>query len=175
VAPEMRSDAELLSTFLDDPPMVSANPASTFVTPLSVKLIAHWTGLSAQTISDYRTGKTNIPVDFWRRILEHWYDPRVVRLLIPDAYLAEIIPLAQTIPDAGSGWFREIMQAERAHYETQIYLADILADGRVDETDAASIQAYDDAFHSHRHREALLHRAILTKFTRSVAAKGARA
>ena len=172
MANEMRTDAELLDALLNEASILidqNHNRAHSF----NVKVVAHWTGLSVQTISDYRTGKTNIPVDFWRRILEHNFDMRIVRLLIPDAYHADITPLTAGPPRTGPQWFRQAVEAEGKHHEQQVYLAEILADGRVDETDAATIQAYDDAFFVHRQRDALLHRAIVTEYRRAVARKEA--
>lgn len=166
---DMRADAELLNAMLNDAPLIHLDDGATVA--LSAKLIAHWTDRATQTISDYRTGKLNIPVDFWRALLSHYFDMRIVQLILPGGYSAEVHSHGEYIPLTGPQWFREAILAEREHHEQSMYLADILADGRVDETDAQTIKGYDDAFHAHRHREALLHRAILTAYRRNQLAR----
>ena len=164
-------DADLLNTLLNEaPPFVDHNGCPN---SLNAKLIAHWTDHALQTVSDYRTGNLNIPVSFWRRILIHYMDARILALLIPDGYAFEVTPLNPATARTGPEWFSEAVKAEGAYHKQMMYVAAILEDGKVDESDAVVVQAFDDAYHAHRQRDAELHRDIVHQYKRAVAAKGA--
>ncbi len=165
---EMRRDAELLGELLDKADSVVDRAICRNVT-FSVKVIAHWTGFSVKTISDYRIGKTNIPVDFWRRILEHHFDIRIVRLLVPDVIDFEVACTKYNVPDTTLDFFRKALQAEAAHHEAMKRVADILADNRINELDEHSINLYDASYHDHRQLEFELHRSIIARFNMSMA------
>lgn len=167
----MRRDADLLDTLLNEaPPFVDHNGCPRSV---NAKLIAHWTDRALQTVSDYRTGKLNIPIDFWRCILVHYMDARIFALLMPDGYAFEFTPLNPATARTGPEWFSEAVRAEGAYHKQMTYVAQILEDGKVDESDAVVVQAYDDAYHAHRQRDAELHQAIVHQYERAVAAKEA--
>jgi hypothetical protein len=162
---------DLLVHLTDDCPVVfdrrSGGPVS-----LTAKVIARWTDRSLQTISDYRTGKTNIPVEFWRRVLEHYFDARIIALLVPDCLHWEAFDHDHLV-DTAPAFFRQAIAAEGAHHEQMKYVADILGDGRVDELDAGTIQKFSDAYVAHRTRDAQLHRSIIAAFHRSREKAGA--
>jgi len=164
---EMRTDAELLNVLLNEAPMV-AEQRTGHTQALSAKLIGYWTGRAVQTVSDYRTGKLNIPIDFWRRILDHYLDMRIVRLLISDLYIVEVTPHVAPPPPVGVEWFHQAVEVIGTFHAQQKSLADIIADGKVDASDAAAVAAYDRAFHEHRATEAALHRATLAAFENSL-------
>lgn len=172
MAREMRSDADLLNTLLNEGPII-LDRVTRHAAALSTKVIAHWTDRSIQTVSDYKNGKLNIPVDFWRRVLEHHMDERITALIVPDTCEFELVATDTLDPTTGPQWFREAIQGEGEHHEQQKYLAEILADGRVDELDTASVQGYHDAYHRHRQRDAALHRAIIRQYQRALARKEA--
>ena len=167
---EMRTDAELLGTILNEAPVVrDRQTGRPFV--LSAKVLAGWTGRSIQTVSDYRIGKTNIPVDFWKLLLTRFIDNRILALFTPGDMDIEMHSIPACRHETASAFFIETLKAEREHSEMQQWIAEILADGQVDELDASTIQKYDDAYHVHRVRDAALHRGILTRFNRAMAAR----
>ena len=174
MATEMRADADLLNVLLNETPLVVDRITGRSVA-VNAKMVAHWTDRSIQTVSDYRIGKLNIPVCFWRRILEHYLDSRIAGLIIPDTCEYDVQALDGTDPVTGPQWFREAITAEGEHHEQQKHLADILADGRVDELDSSSVQAYDDAYRRHRMRDAMLHQGIIRRYKRAVAVREAEA
>lgn len=169
---EMRSDAELLNAILNDADCVRDRQTGR-VRVLSAKLLAAWTGRSVQTVSDYRVGKTNIPIDFWKLLLTRVIDTRVLALITPGDMSIEMNSIPACQHETASAFFIESLKAEQEHSEMQQRIAEILADGQVDELDAATVQQYDDTYHAHRLRDAALHRGILAKFNRSVAIRGA--
>lgn len=160
---EMRTDVELLIALCDGGPAVVDRRTGRPLT-INAKALSLWSGLSVQTISDYKTGKYNIPISFWRSVLEHHADPRVIALAMPDDMTAHEISVALAVVPSAPEFFRESVKACQAYYTQQQYLADILADGRVDELDAASVQKFSDAFRDHQRREASLHAAIVGTF-----------
>lgn len=166
---EMRNDAELLTDLTSEAPMVRDRVTGCPVS-LSRKVIADWAGLSQVTICDYCTGKYNIPIGFWRRVLEHYVDPRIFRLLIPENYHYEVYPIEVRSVATTRDFFRDTLRLEQAHHQMMVYLAGILADGQVDELDAASIQRYDDGYLIHRQRDDQLHRSIMVTYQRAAAA-----
>jgi len=52
-----------------------------------------------------------------------------------------------------------------------MHLANIIADGRIDELDNASVTAYHAAYMKHRMRDAQLHAAIIDRHTKSFSRK----
>ena len=167
---DMRSDVELLNTLCDEAPLVVDRVTGRSVV-LSKKVIALWTGRAVQTVSDYATGKLNIPIEFWRRILEHHFDPRIPNLLFPEDYDHQAIAPWRAEPANARQFFRQAVQESGAHHAKQTYIADILADGRIDELDASTVQDYADAYVHHRALDCQLHRAILQAFNRAMAAR----
>jgi len=161
---DMRRDVELLNAVLNESPHVRDVHTDHWVC-LSAKQLADWTNRSLQTISDYRTGKTNIPVDFWRAVFERTCDLRIVALLVPiDLFNVEVNRRQERAPETPAQFFREALVAEGEYHEQQKVLCDILADGKIDDLDARRVTAYDDAFWRHRVRDASLHRAVLAKY-----------
>lgn len=167
---EMRSDAELLVDICNEAPLVLDRVTGRLV-PLSRKIVAFWTGLSIQTISDYCLGNINIPIRFWRAILEHTFDRRILELLLPDDYEADVIAPNHASPVNARQFFRAAVEESKAFHDKQCMIADILADGRIDELDANAVQTYADRRAYHKHLEATLHWEIIQAFNRSVAAK----
>jgi len=167
---DVRRDAELLDDLLSAAPLVCDRVTGVHVV-LSAKQIAAWTDRSVQMISQYKNGQTNIPVDFWRHVLRHYCDIRIVALLCPDNCLIEVINVAEQSPETAPAFFRQAVESEIEHHDKQRYLAELLADGRIDELDELTVRNYDDAFHSHRTRDAALHRAVIHAWNRAVAAK----
>lgn len=160
---DMRRDAELLADLLNEAPIVDLNRGVT----LTAKVLAHWTGMSLQTISDYRTGRTNIPIDFWRMVFEHYPHVRIIRLLLSDRFRVDIVDTGNTIDPRDRDFFRQAILAEAGHHECTKYLCEIIADGRIDESDAAAIHKYSASYADHRLREAALHQAILRAYAES--------
>lgn len=160
---EMRTDVELLIALCDSGPTVVDRRTGRSLT-INAKALSLWSGLSVQTISDYKTGKYNIPISFWRSILDHCVEPRIVSLLIPDGVLFEMVDPCGLALVQPPQFFRKAVESGRAYFEQQERLADILADGRIDELDAASVQAFSDAYDQHRFLDAALHRAIVGTF-----------
>lgn len=168
---EMRSDADLLNALCDEAPHVIDRLTGN-VACVSKKVIATWTGLAVQTVSDYATGKYNIPIDFWARILNHYYDSRIARLLFHFRDDVEIMFQQGEIPTSRS-FFSDAVTESGAHHKKQTYIATLLADGRIDELDASTIQAYDDAYYRHREIDCALHAAVMRTYRKSLAAKEA--
>lgn len=161
---EMRTDADLLNKLCDEAPLVTDRVTGRIVT-LSRQTLAYWTGMSVQTISDYATGKHNIPADFWRRVLEHYVDPRILLLLLPDDGCFDVCVTDRATPADEPAFFKEALALQKAHNEQLTYILDILSDGRIDELDASTIHQYRDAHHGHRLRDAQLYRAINATFS----------
>lgn len=160
---EMRSDADLLNNLCDSGACVRDRVTGRGVC-ITRKLIAEWTGYSIQAISDFGTGKTRIPAHFWKDFLRHHFDGRIIDLFVPDEYGSEFVDLRINPPQTGRSFFKDAVATMGLYHEQQKYIAEILADGRVDELDAATVQRYADAYAHHRHEDAALHRAILHKF-----------
>ena len=169
---ELRTDLELLLDLFNAAPLVR-DRATGHCVVFSRKQVAHWTGLALQTISDYCGGKYNIPISFWQRILEHCHDSRIVALLLGDASSWELTMDCNPQPHTGADFFRSAVEQTGAHHEKQTYIAEMLADNRIDELDRQTILDYNDAYAHHRHLDAQLHRSINLAHERSRAAKGA--
>jgi len=167
---ELRRDAELLSALLNDAALVR-DRVDGQVARFVVKQLVVWTGKAEQTISEYRNGTRNIPVEFWRSILEHFCDRRIIALLIPEEFDFEISDVRCNCPASAPAFFRDAIEAEIAYHEQMKAVAQILADGRIDDFDAKTVREYDDAFHVHRKRDANLHHAIVNTFNRAVERK----
>ncbi len=162
---DVRRDAELLSAMLYDEIWVR-DRADGKARQFTVKTLVLWTGKSEQTISQYRNGTSNIPVEFWRAVLDHHLDSRVVGLLIPLDVRIDLVIDRGDPPANPAEFFRAAVKAEGEHHEQMKYIADILADGRIDELDAETVEAYENAFHQHRGTDAALHRAIRNTYAR---------
>jgi len=170
VSDDVRRDAELLSALLNDAACVRDRVDGT-VTRFIVKQLCVWTNLSEQTISEYRNGMRNIPIDFWRRILEHYFDRRIVVLLVPDGLCFEVVDIRCNCPASPREFFRDAIEAEIAYHDQMKRVAELLADGRIDETDGTCVQEYEDAFQTHRERDANLHHAIINTYNHAVKPK----
>lgn len=165
---EMRSDVDLLNALCDEAPVVH-DLVSGRCEVLSRKLIAAWTGVSIQTVSDYGTGKYNIPLDFWARILAHHFDPRIPRLLFGQCGYPVTFGMCIVSPGAERGFFRSAVEESGAYHETQKQIAELLADGRIDELDEKTIQKYDDAHARFISLSVGLHSAIMRRYRDAVA------
>lgn len=169
---DMRTDAELLGAMLNESEHLFDRVAQVNVC-LSAKVIAQWTNRSLQTISDYRTGKTNIPIDFWREMFARTWDMRIASLLFPDYCNIEINDRRQCSVAKPKDFFREALQAEGLYHQQQSALCEILADGKIDDLDGQRVQKYDDAYWQHRTRDSRLHRAILHSYRNYASKAGA--
>jgi hypothetical protein len=161
----MRRDAELLSEMLNDPGFV-LDRVDGRLRPFIVKTLVLWTGKSEQTISQYRNGQTNIPIEFWRSILDHHLDHRIVCLLIPIDVRYDLTIDTAHDPASPAEFFRKAVEAEGEHHEQMKQVANLLADGRIDELDRDTVVAYEAAFHLHRITDAALYRAIINTYNR---------
>lgn len=168
--PDVRTDAALLITLLDEKASV-LDRQNGHLAQITVKTLSRWTGLSDTTISLYRMGQANIPISFWRRILEHHIDARIIALLTPVDCSFDLNVNSIDGPASAPEFFREAVKVAGEHHETMKYVAEMLADGRIDEMDSATVQAYYDSFQSHRLRESALHQAIITTYNRQAEAK----
>jgi hypothetical protein len=168
---DMRTDAELLVELTDAAPTVRDRITGHIVVA-SAKQVAAWTGRSVQTVSDYRSGKTNIPIDFWRALLGRCMDSavnsRILRLLAPDNAVLEFLPLEPVPAATPRDVFAQMLDAESAHHEKQRYLLEILADNRVDELDREAVQQFVDAFDAHRQRDALIYRTVIERYNQTL-------
>lgn len=169
---DLRSDAELLNALCDEAPVVQDRQTGRQMS-LAKKVIAAWTGRAVQTVSDYATGRLNIPIEFWRSLLDHYFDPRIVVLLVPDDYDWEVHPTLNDPPRLARQFFRAAVEETGAHHTKQTYIADLLADGRIDELDGLTVQQYADAYHRHRELDWQLHRSIMTAYRSAVSRKAA--
>ena len=165
---EMGTDTDLLNGLVNSGDIV-VDRLTGHKVALSRKQFAYWTARSVQTISDYGTGKHNIPLDFWRRILAHHFDQRILHLLIPDDVDVEVAFLNARPLSSPQEFFRHAIELEGAHHRTMMRITDILADGRVDELDAAAVKAYHASHCAHRDLDSTLHREIMRTFNQSTA------
>jgi len=162
---EMRTDVELLNALCNEAPLVME--ASGLAFPLSKKRIAHVTGMSVQTVSDYGSGHYNIPIEFWRRLLSYCCDPRIIALLLGDDGRFEVVVHNRLPESEGRDFFKQAVADEGDHYQKMMYVAEMLADGRIDELDRASVQSYHDAYLRHRMTDAALHHAIMRQYRKA--------
>jgi len=160
---EMTTDAELLDAILNE--AICAHDGM----PITAKRVAQWTNLSIKTISDYRRGLINIPASFWSYIQERCDDARIFNLIL--GRRKTLLFFTDTIPDVSgdAAAFRAASQQMAEFCEQQKYLASILADGRIDETDADAMRSFNAA-----HARALmsmqqLHHAINQRYAKSAA------
>jgi len=163
---DVRTDAELLAWFCDHCPTVSDRVTGCPAT-ICPKTLSVWTGKSVQMISQYRSGQTNIPVEFWRSFLDHHFDRRIVGLMIPFGLDFNIVDLRSNMPASPKEFFKDAVAAEVAYHQQMLRVAEILADGRIDELDANGVTNYSDAFEAHRSLDARLHHAIINTFNRA--------
>jgi len=170
VSDDVRRDAELLQDLLNDAALVR-DRVDGQVARFVVKQLVVWTGKAEQTISEYRNGVRNIPIEFWRSILEHFCDRRIIALLIPEEFDFEISDVRWNCPASPAAFFRDTLEAEIAYHAEMSALVQILADGRIDDLDAKAVHEYDGLFHSHRFRDAALHHAVVNTFNRAVERK----
>jgi hypothetical protein len=170
---ELGTDVDLLGSMLDGGEVVVDRVSGRTVT-LCAKTIAAWTGLSIQSVSDYRNGVRNIPIIFWRRILDRCLDTRILEMLVPDDHYFEIFNLGPRDVLSANDLFREVVTAEIKHHQKTRYVYEILADGRVDELDARTIDAYHRFYCEHRHRDAVLHREVKRRFYEATGARAAK-
>lgn len=171
---DVRTDAALLNTLLDEKATV-VDRQNGHVAQITVKTLSRWTDLSDSTISLYRTGQANIPILFWRRVLEHYLDPRIVALLQPADCDISVAINNINGPASPPEFFREAVRVAGEHHQTMVYIAEMLADGRIDEMDTATVQSYYDSYNAHRVREGALHHAIIATYNRQIEAKAAAA
>jgi len=74
-------------------------------------------------------------------------------------------------PASPAAFFRDTLEAEIAYHEQMKRVAELLAHGRIDESDGTCVQEYEDAFQAHRERDANLHHAIINTYQRAVERK----
>lgn len=165
----MRTDAELLQRFINDAPTVRDRVTGQTVT-LCVKVLSDWTGKAGRTIYEYANGERNIPVEFWRAFMEHCPDTRIISLILPPGLRADVIDVTPGGPETPAAFLRDACKSIEQHAGLQKYLAEILADGRIDELDKTSVQRYAEGFHAHRRTEAQLFQAIVNKYNDCIAA-----
>ena len=171
---EMRSDVDLLVDIFNNNPLVTDRAIGRQVV-VTRKLVSYWTGVSIQTISTYCTGQHNIPIHFWRVLFSKCPDPRIPALLLGYEENYELILHDDDESCAPREFFKEAVENNGTHHETQKYIAEIIADGRIDELDERSVTDYHDAYIVHRQTEARLHRAIMNTYQRhAVKARAAR-
>ena len=165
---DMGRDVELLNDLLNSAPLVQDRLTSRAVV-ISAKLLAGWSGRSVQSISDYRNGRTNIPVEFWRSILSRFYDLHIISLIMPDDinFEASITDYADPLP--AKDIVRAAVEGEIVHYNKMKYVAEIIADGQIDELDTSTIKEYRSAFYAHRVRDLALFRSLTARFEAAVA------
>lgn len=163
---DVRNDAELLGWFCDHCPTVTDRVTGCPAT-ICPKTLSVWTGKSVQMISQYRAGQTNIPVEFWRAFLEHHIDGRIVALIVPFGLDFELVDIRSNRPASPREFFKDAVAAEIAYHEQMKQVAEILADGRIDELDTGSVVTYSDLYMAHRTRDAALHHAIVNTFNRA--------
>jgi len=158
---EMTTDAELLDAILDE--AVTAHDGM----PITAKRVAQWTNLSIKTISDYRRGLINIPASFWSFIAEQCDDPRIVGLILSRrTYRLTYIDTAPDLVDDVEALRLAIDQLAQFH-ETQKRFARIVADGKIDESDAVEIGKYNLAFEAFMQISQQVHYAVNTAFEES--------
>jgi hypothetical protein len=153
-AREMKYDAQLLADLIDD----AAGGRKWF---------AYKTGMHVNTIQAYTTSRINIPIDFWRRAFALTHDPRIIDLLLGD--VSYEVTFEDRLPDLATDTTRltEVMDSMGKFHQSQTYLADILRDGRITETDAEAVKRYNHARAKFRLHESALHRAINVAFAES--------
>ena len=167
---EMRSDVELLLTIVDNE-SDCVDRLTGKVVRLSRKGVAHLTGRAVQTISDYCSGKYNIPMDFWKRLFERTGDTRIWGLLLGDGDTVEVILGDVPPPTNPRAFFKAAVAESGAHHQKQAMIAELLSDGRIDELDRQTVQDYHDAYLRNRHLDAVLHHQIIDVYNRAVAQK----
>ncbi len=134
---EMYADAELLDDILNQAPPARCG------TPVTPKALSYWTGLSVKTISDYRRGKLTIPVRFWRVVLRHLRDGRIVGLLLGETPHA--VTWLDELPDLANDQAQLAAAVDclgRFHALQQCY-AELIRDGRIDEADAPGVSEFN--------------------------------
>lgn len=164
---EMRSDVDLLNCLCDEAPVVT-DLVTGLPVAISRKLLARWTGVSIQTVSDYGTGKYNIPLDFWSRVLAHHFDPRIPRMLFTHCGFPVCFGMCIVSPGAERGFFKSAVAESGAYHETQKQIAELLSDGRIDELDENTIQKYDDAHARFISLSVGLHATIMRRFRAAI-------
>lgn len=133
----------------------------------TVKQLAFWSDKSCDTIYAYRSGRIpNIPTGFWRRIL-----PKLREVNSPFAYEIPSLILGDCecslvfdsiLPDVRSpGCATALLRAHIAACQTEQYLAELFADGRIDEADRERLQAYENSFIASQVASHAIHKAVM--------------
>jgi hypothetical protein len=154
---EMKADVELFREILDDEGH-----------GLNVKSVAHLTRLSRDTIYAYQLGRINIPITVWSQLFEQTRDLRIVTMLagsVPMEFFSRDL-MPDLTDDAGS--LRGALQSMKDFHQMQAELAEIVADGRIDQSDAESVRKYNRHFVQHMAHSHAVHRAINTNYQRSI-------
>jgi len=154
---DMRADIDLLNDILDRH---------------TRKQLCMWADISHETLSQYVNCGRNIPVGFWRSLFRATKDLRILGLITCDI-ACEIYVQPAELPACGRDFFAQSVTDSGKYHEMQTYIAELLRDNRIDEVDGETVQHYADSYLAHRANSALLFRAIMRTYQRSVAAKSA--
>jgi len=151
---EMSYDAELLDDMLNSAAVMRDGVI------LTAKALSLRTGYATQTISDYRRGRINIPVRFWRLVWNLTRDLRVANLLLADTPCE--ITFSDQVRDIADS--DDLLQAAvdslREFHQQEAYLLEILKDNRIDEADRVAIDQFNLAYARARQTQTEVHRAI---------------
>lgn len=134
---------------------------------LSVKQVARAANKHINVVYSYLTGYRNIPIDMFRVLLSLTKDARIIALVTGEIPIE--IEFIEDVPDLADNAdvMKEAIRLLGEYHELQKRLVDIIADGRIDQSDAAAVRSYNDQYIKYRNHSIALHRAINKAFNRA--------
>lgn len=155
---DMGYDAEVLQRVINDH-------------DLSVKQLARAANKHINVVYAYLTGRRNIPIDIWHALFQATRDKRILELLVAGVPIE--MSVIDEVPDLADDidLIREAVRNIGEFHNLQKYLVEIIADGRIDQSDAASVRKFNDQYVRYRDHSIALHRAINRAFRKSIPAK----
>lgn len=121
----------------------------------------------------YLNGRRNLPVSMLAALFEMTRDMRIPALMFGDMPVA--IDLIEDAPDFTEHYVVEggVLESMKRFHAMQIEMVQLLIDRKVDQADAATIDAYKRARHEFIRHEAGVYRTVMAAF-RSSQQKGVR-
>ena len=132
---------------------------------ISPKQLASWTGRATSTVYKYLSGEIAIPSVIFRCLFERTLDITILNIII-GTIPCIVAPLtcATIPPDAAT--LTKLIDDRLKQIKCEQYALQILKDGKVDQSDAAAIAHYKDAFSEMVSTEAQIYQAILHEYSK---------
>ena len=112
---------------------------------ITVKQLAMQTGRAASTVYRYLSGEATIPSIVWRVLFKKTQDARIVPLVTGDVPLI-LVPLRPMCAKLDADAMGKMLEVRKNQIKCEQYVLNIMADGKVDESDRNIIDKYKKDF-----------------------------